>query len=88
MSDNVLQTLQQLVQDVLAPDIRELKTRMSSLEKDIDTRFGSVDSRFNSMEKQMNLMERTILSAIGELKPKPSFPPSPPFQPSANASPS
>jgi len=68
MSDNVLQTLQQLVQDVLAPDIRELKVRISSLEKDMDSRFSAVDSRFNSLEKQMNLMERTILSAIGELK--------------------
>jgi len=33
MSENVLQTLQQLVQDVIAPDVRELKVRLTALEK-------------------------------------------------------
>jgi len=33
MSENVLQTLQQLVQDVIAPDVRELKVRLTAPEK-------------------------------------------------------
>ena len=61
MSDNVLQTLQKLVQDVVAPDVRELKVRVESLEK-------SMETRFESLEKQMEANTKALLSAIGELK--------------------
>jgi chaperonin cofactor prefoldin len=54
MSENLLQTLQHLIQDVIAPDVRELKVRASSVEKQIDTRFDAVSSRFDAFEKQMN----------------------------------
>jgi len=77
VSDNVLQTLQKLVQDVIAPDVRETKVRLEGLskstdahfeamQKQLDFRFDSVDSRFNAMEKQMSSMEKSILSAIAE----------------------
>ena len=48
MTDNVLQTLQQLVQDVIAPDVRELKVRQAVFEK-------LVDERFNSQSKQSEM---------------------------------
>ena len=35
MAENVLQTAQQFLQDVIAPDVRELKARMEALEKEI-----------------------------------------------------
>ena len=35
MNENVLQTLQQFIQDVLAPDVRELKVRIGVIEKQI-----------------------------------------------------
>ena len=58
MTDNVLQTLQQLVQDVIAPDLRELKVRQSSFEKLVDERFNSLgkemDMRFSAIEERMN----------------------------------
>ncbi len=50
MSENLLQTLQQLVQDVIAPDVRELKVRVSSLEKQMDVRFDGVGVRFNAVD--------------------------------------
>jgi hypothetical protein len=59
MTDNVLQTLQQLVQDVIAPDVRELKVRVGSLEKDMDI-------RFTALEQKMDLQFRAVLSAISE----------------------
>jgi len=68
MADNVLQTLQRLVQDVIAPDVRELKVRMSSLEKSMDDRFKSVDDRFASLEKQSEAQFKAILAAIRESK--------------------
>lgn len=59
MTDNVLQTLQQLVQDVIAPDVRELKVRQAVFEK-------LVDERFNSQSKQSEMQFQTLLSAISE----------------------
>src|SRR5271157_5900931 len=52
MTDNVLQTLQQLIQDVIAPDVRELKVRVTSLEKQMDVRFDAVDVRFGALEQK------------------------------------
>ena len=59
MSDNILQTLQHLVQDVIAPDVRELKVRLNSLEKQMDIRFNAADQK---SEAQFN----ALLSAISE----------------------
>jgi len=56
LSDNVLQTLQQLVQDVIAPDVRELKVRLTSLEKYMDVRFAALeqkmDARFKALDEK------------------------------------
>ncbi len=61
MSDNILQTLQQLVQDVIAPDVRELKVRVTSLEKQIDVRFNALDQKSDAQFK-------AIMAAIAESK--------------------
>jgi hypothetical protein len=61
MTDNVLQTLQQLVQDVIAPDVRELKVRLSLFER-------LVDERFNTQSKQSEMQFKTLLAAINESK--------------------
>jgi len=73
MSDNILQTLQHLVQDVIAPDVRELKANQSALEKQItalekhmDVRFYAADqtseARFDAIDARLE----GILSAISE----------------------
>jgi len=59
MPENVLQTLQQLVQDVIAPDVRELKVRISSLEKLMEVRFDSSDQKSDAQF-------RALMSAIAE----------------------
>ena len=61
MGDNVLQTLQQLVQDVIAPDVRELKVRVSALEKQMDV-------RFDAMEQKSDAQFKALMAAIGESK--------------------
>ena len=79
MADNVLQTLQQLIQDVIAPDVRELKVRVSSLEKQMDVRFeaveqrmdvrfDAVDRRFETIEQRMDAQFKAIMATIGEPK--------------------
>jgi hypothetical protein len=68
MSENVLQTLQQLVQDVIAPDVRELKVRLTSLEKYMDVRFAAVDSRFDAADQKAEARFDALMSAISESK--------------------
>ncbi len=61
MSGNVIQTIQHLIQDVIAPDVRELKGRLSSLEKQVEVRFDALD--------QMNEAQfKALMSAIAESK--------------------
>ena len=80
MSDNVLQTLQQLVQDVIAPDVRELKANQAAMEKQIaalekhmDVRFNTtdqkMDARFEAMDSRFDAMDArfdALMSAISE----------------------
>ncbi len=68
MSENLLQTLQQLVQDVIAPDVRELKVRLNSLEKLLEVRFEGVDRRLDSADKKSDVQFKALISAISESK--------------------
>jgi mannitol/fructose-specific phosphotransferase system IIA component (Ntr-type) len=61
MSENVLQTLQHLVQDVIAPDVRELKVRVASLERQMDV-------RFDAMEQKQDAQFKALMAAIAESK--------------------
>jgi phosphate uptake regulator len=54
MSENVLNTLQRLIQDVIAPDVRELKVRVAALEKSMDQRFDGVAQRFNGVSQRFD----------------------------------
>ena len=66
MSDNLLQTLQHLIQDVIAPDVRELKVRVESLEKQIDVRFNAMDGRFKAMDEKNEAQFKALMAAISE----------------------
>jgi hypothetical protein len=66
MSENVLQTLQQLVQDVIAPDVRELKVRLAALEKQMDVRFEAVERRFDAADQKADARFDALMSAISE----------------------
>lgn len=83
MSDNVLQTTQKFIQDVLAPDVRETKVRVGELDKRLTSQVGELDrrlseridmlekrmdERFESMEKRIDANTQTILAEIRALK--------------------
>ncbi len=72
MSDNVLQTLQKLVQDVIAPDVRETKVRLEGLSKSIDARFESMqkqmDFRFEAIDTRFNGLESSVDSRFNALE--------------------
>ncbi|WP_419804390.1 hypothetical protein [Terriglobus sp.] len=78
MADNVLETIQKLVQDVIAPDVRELKARMDGLERRIDDRFKAseqhiddrfavVDQKFAAMDQKLASMDQKIEFQIGKV---------------------
>jgi hypothetical protein len=66
MSENLLQTLQQLVQDVIAPHVRELKVRVASLEKQIESLKAYVDFRHNLSDEKSDAQFKALMAAISE----------------------
>ncbi|GGG97302.1 hypothetical protein [Silvibacterium dinghuense] len=74
MTDNVLQTLQHAIQDVIAPDVRELKVRVSSIEKQMETQYNAlqkqIETTSNSLRDQQEANFQALMAAIGESKAK------------------
>ncbi|HEY5056495.1 MAG TPA: hypothetical protein VII58_10055 [Acidobacteriaceae bacterium] len=70
MSDNALQTLQHVIQDVLAPDVRELKVRVSSIEKQMETQYNSLRDQMSSLHDQLEANFKAMMAAIGESRAK------------------
>jgi len=66
MSENVLQTAQHLVQDIVSPDLRELKVNQAALEKQVAALEKHMDVRFDAMDKKNDAQFKALLSAISE----------------------
>lgn len=60
-TENILQTLKTTVQDVVAPDVRELKVRMTSMEDQIKV-------QFESLRSQSDAQFKALMAAIGQNK--------------------
>jgi hypothetical protein len=48
---SVIEDTRKLLQDFLAPELRELTARIEALEEHADTRFKGVDARFDAAER-------------------------------------
>ncbi len=68
MTDNILQSLQRLVQDVIAPDVRELKVRLASFEKQVEIQFAALDQRFTALDQKNDAQFKALMAAIAESK--------------------
>ena len=79
MADNALHSVQKLLQDLIAPDVRETKVRLEALEKRMDAEFQSMrkenESFRNGMRAEtgairteMDANFRALMSSISELK--------------------
>jgi hypothetical protein len=62
-----------LVQDVIAPDVRELKAnqiaaekQVAALEKHIDVRFAAIDQKMDARFEAMDARFDALMSAISE----------------------
>jgi len=51
---SVIEDTRKLLQDFLAPELRELTARIDALEEKIDARFRGVDSRFDAFGKSID----------------------------------
>lgn len=84
MADNVLETIQKLVQDVIAPDVRELKARVDALdhrmddrfkalEQRMDDRFAIVDQKFAAMDQKFAAMDQKFEQKFAAMDQKMEF---------------
>ena len=79
MADNALQSVQKLLQVLVAPDVRETKVKLGELEKrmdgqfasmrkETDAQFASIHNEFASLRRENDANQRTLLAAISEVK--------------------
>jgi hypothetical protein len=78
MSDNILKTIQSILQDVIAPDLREIKAQQAAMQQQMDLRFKAMDEQMqlqigglrqeiaiqiNGLNNNMAHLEKQLLSA-------------------------
>lgn len=75
MPENLAQTVQKVIQDLVAPDVRELKTLVMALQKQMDQRFDAQDKRFDAQDKKADAQSQktdaqfnALMAAFGEFK--------------------
>ena len=68
MTKNAHPTLEQLVHDVIVPDVRELKARVASLENQMNVRFDAIEQRLAAMEQKNEVQFKALMLAIRSLR--------------------
>jgi uncharacterized protein YdcH (DUF465 family) len=61
---SAIEDTRKVLQDFLAPELRELKTRLDALEKRMDDRFNQVDERFKAGERNAELRHEAVMAEI------------------------
>jgi hypothetical protein len=61
MSENIAQTVQKAIQDLVAPDVRELKVLVTNLQK-------QMDQRFDAQDRKNDAQFHALMAALGEFK--------------------
>jgi len=64
---SVVEDVRTVVQDFLAPELRELKARVDALEKRMDDRFKQVDHSFEQVERSAQARHEQVMFAIQQL---------------------
>ncbi len=68
MSDgeNLLQTVKTVIQDVVAPDVRELKVKLDGLDKRIDSVETNLEKRISSVETNLEKRISSVEANLGK----------------------
>ncbi len=61
MPENIAQTVQKVIQDLVAPDVRELKSLVQGLQK-------QMDQRFEAQRETSDAQFKALMAAFGEFK--------------------
>ena len=64
---SVVEDVRTVVQDFLAPELRELKARVEALEKRMDDRFEHVERSFGLMERSAQARHEQVMLAIQQM---------------------
>jgi hypothetical protein len=83
MSENIAQTVQKVIQDLVAPEVKELKVLVSALQKQIDQRFEGqnqatkaefkaldqkTEAHFKALDQKSDMQFQALMAAFGEFK--------------------
>ena len=66
--ENILQTVKTILQDVVAPDVREVKIRVEAQKDQIAGLESRMNVRFDALESRSESQYKAILAAIGQSK--------------------
>ncbi len=64
---SVIEDTRKLLQDFLAPELRELSARVDALEERMDARFNTLEQRFDAAERLASEHHGQVLQAIARL---------------------
>ena len=64
---SVVEDVRTVVQDFLAPELRELKARVEALEKRMNDRFEHVEQRFEQVERSAQARHEQVMFALQQL---------------------
>ena len=64
---SVIEDTRKLLQDFLAPELRELTARMDALEERFEARFKGIDTRFDAAERLASERHTQLMQAIARL---------------------
>ena len=67
-TENILQAIKTTVQDLVAPDVRELKVRMSSLENHLEAMKDQNKVHYDVLRSQADAQFKTLIAAISQSK--------------------
>ena len=68
ISESTVRGIKQVIQDFVAPEIRDLKGEIGKINTRIDGLEKLMDTRFIAMREQMDAQSRILLAALGEIK--------------------
>ena len=68
MEEDVPQTLQRVVQDVIVPDLRELKVHFAANHEIEMSKIAVLSAKIDLLSANMNMQYQAIMSAISESK--------------------
>ena len=65
-TENVLQTVKTMIQDIVAPDVRELKVRLAAFQEQVHGQFEAVHARFEAVQGQFDAVHRQFEAVQGQ----------------------